>query len=84
MKNYKKEIKRYEVEELRPEKRNLAVTLKFNEDVYLKFKKIMKEQGLAPSLILNQFMKLTNDLLTSQDGGEVCFIFKPKKEEVER
>lgn len=70
----KKEIKKFEVLELR-ERNDTAVTMKFNGEVYSEFKKIMKEQGLVPSKVLNQFMKLTNELL-KEGRGEVCFIFK--------
>ncbi len=74
----KKEVKRFNVQELK-EKKDTAVTLKFNGKVYSEFKQIMKEQNLSPSGVLNQFMKLTNELLKS-GSGEVCFIFKENKD----
>ena len=73
----KKEIKRFNVEELR-ERKDTAVTLKFNGKVYSEFKQIMKEQNLSASGVLNQFMKLANDLLKN-GSGEVCFIFEENK-----
>lgn len=76
----KKEIRRFNVEELR-EKRDTVVTMKFNGVIYNEFKIIMKEQNLVPSAVLNQFMKLANDLLKSNDGGEIAFVFEPKKKE---
>jgi len=70
----KKEIKKFKVQELK-EKRDTAVTMKYNGAVYNEFKKIMKEQNLSPSAVLNQFMKSTNELL-KEGSGEVCFIFE--------
>jgi hypothetical protein len=75
----KKEIIRYDAEELK-EKRNKAVTLSFNSKIYEEFKIIMQEQGLVPSAVLNQFMKLSNKLLKT-GSGEVCFVFKENKKE---
>ena len=76
----KKEITKFNAQELK-EKRDTAATMKFNGAVYNEFKIIMKEQGLAPSAVINQFMKLTNDLLKDKKGGEICFIFEPVKKE---
>ena len=75
----KKEITRFDAQELK-EKRDTAATMKFNGKVYDEFKIIMREQGLAPSAVINQFMKLCNDLLKDKMGGEVCFIFEATKE----
>lgn len=76
-----KEVKKFKAQDLK-EKRDTAVTLKFNGKIYAEFKKIMKEQNLAPSAVLNQFMKLTNDLL-KEGSGEVCFIFEETKKKEE-
>lgn len=78
--NKNQDVKRFNTNELR-EKRERAVTMKFNGKTYDEFKIIMKEQDLNPSLVLNQFMKLTNDILKKENGGEVCFIFEPTKKE---
>jgi len=77
IKMVKKEIKKFDVQNLK-ERQDTAVTLKFNEKIYSEFKKIMREQGLRASSVLNQFMKLTNQLL-KEGSGEVCFIFKENK-----
>jgi len=71
-----KKIVRYNAQNLK-KKKDKTVTLSFNAKDYDDFKKIMKEQNLSPSSVLNQFMVLTNELLTSQDGGEIAFIFEP-------
>lgn len=79
----KKEVKKFDARELR-ERKDTAVTMKFNGEIYREFKEIMKEQKLAPSSVLNQFMKLTNNLLKSNSGGEVCFVFETTKKETSR
>ena len=77
---------RYNAEGLK-KKKDKTVTMSFNKEDYETFKQVMEEQGLKPSSVLNQFMVLTNDLLTSEKGGEVAFVFEPhenqqtKKEE---
>jgi hypothetical protein len=78
----KKETRRFNVEELK-QRRERVITLKVNGGVYDLFQKIMREQHLKPSAILNQFMKLTNDLLQEEDGGEIAFVFEPIKKEEE-
>ena len=75
----KKEIKRYEIKNLKQLK-DKVVTIKLNGDTYTLFKQNMKEQSFVVSDVINQFMVLTNDLLQSNEGGEVCFIFEPTKE----
>lgn len=71
-------IKRVEVASLR-KKLDWRATLGVNGETYSKFRKIMEEQGLGVSKVINEFMSLTNDLLTKNDGGEIKFIFKPIK-----
>lgn len=80
MTNTEKKVKRFEIKDLK-EQKDTNVTLKFNGETYKTFQKIMKEQNLVPSTVLNQFMLLTNDLLKKGEGGEVCFIFEENKKE---
>ena len=74
----KKQIKKYNAQDLRERIQKRKVTLAFEEKVWLEFQKIMKEQKLTPSGVLNQFMKLANELL-KEGSGEVCFIFEESK-----
>lgn len=78
-----KEIKKFNAQDLR-ERKDKTVSLKLNEKTYKEFQKIMKEQDLTVSGVINQFMTLTNDLLKSAEGGEVVFIFEPNKDQEEQ
>lgn len=72
--NKMKQTKKFKVQDMRDE-RNHPITLKVNKKIWDEFKIIMDEQKLIPSAVFNQFMKMTNDLLKSNDGGEIAFIF---------
>ena len=75
----KKEIKRFNLSELNEGKKDIGVTVKVNSESWKLFRRIMKEQNLIPSTVINQFIVLVNDLLVSEDGGEISFVFEPIK-----